>query len=78
MNYADERQNLVDDPAQDDRVKELKGQMQAWFKEYVIPDRAGIACDAGAGQNRPIGANYEDGTDAFVFATLGESKKFRR
>ena len=51
--------------------------MEAWFKAYVIPDKDGIACDAGAGQIRPIGKKWEDGTDAFVFAALGGSKKFR-
>ena len=78
VNDADERRNLVDDPSQANRVRELKGRMEAWFKEYVIPDRDGIACDAGAGQNRPIGADYEDGTDAFVYASLGGSRKFRK
>jgi choline-sulfatase len=78
VNDADERSNMVDDPAQEKRVKDLKAQMEAWFKKYVIPDKDGIECDAGAGQNRPIGANYEDGTDAFVFATMGGYRKFRR
>lgn len=77
VNDADERVNLVDDPAEATRIKELKAQMEAWFKKYVIPEKDGITADAGAGQNRPIGGNYEDGTDAFVFAAMGGSKKFR-
>lgn len=74
----DERENLVDDPAQSVRVGELRDRMERWFETYVIPDKDGIACDAGAGQNRPIGAGYEDGTDAFVYAALGGSRRFRR
>ncbi len=78
INDADERQNLVDDPAQAQRIKNLRDQMEAWFNKYVIADKDGIACDVGAGQHRPIGAGWEDGTDAFVFAAMGGSAKFRR
>ena len=49
--------------------------MEAWFKEYVIPDKDGIACDAGAGQVRPIGIKWDDGTDAFVYAAVKKAKK---
>lgn len=67
---ADERRNLVDDPAQARRVKDLRNRMEAWFDKYVIPDKDGIACDAGAGQHRPIGEKWDDGTDAFVYTTI--------
>ncbi|MBW1848554.1 MAG: hypothetical protein JRJ27_15775 [Deltaproteobacteria bacterium] len=49
--------------------------MEAWFKEYVIPDKDGIACDAGAGQIRPIGVKWDDGTDAFVYAAIKKAKQ---
>ena len=74
VNDADERQNLVDDPAQAPRVKDLKGRMEAWFDKYVIADKDGIACDAGAGQHRPIGVKWDDGTDAFVYTTILKAK----
>ncbi|MCP4751915.1 MAG: sulfatase-like hydrolase/transferase [Proteobacteria bacterium] len=67
VNDSDERRNLVDDPAQAQRIKELREQMEAWFKEYVIPDKDGIGFRAGAGQHRPVGEKWDDGTDAFVF-----------
>jgi arylsulfatase A-like enzyme len=70
VNDADERQNLVDDPAQAHRIEDLRGQMEAWFDNYVIADRDGVACDVGAGQTRPIGTKWEDGTEPFVFAAI--------
>jgi len=75
VNDSDERQNLVDDPAQAQRIKDLRGQMEAWFKEYVIPDKDGIACDAGAGQTRPIGKKWEDGTGAFVYTYIKKARE---
>ena len=67
---ADERKNLVDDPAQAHRIKDLRDQMEAWFNKYVIADKDGIECDVGAGQTRPIGIKWEDGTEPFVYASI--------
>jgi len=67
VNDPDERQNLADDPAQADRIKEMREQMEAWFAKYVIPEKDGKTAHAGAGQNRPVGGKWEDGTDAFVY-----------
>ena len=74
---ADERQNLVDDPAQAHGIKDLRDQMEAWFNLYVIADKDGIACDVGAGQSRPIGTKWEDGTEPFVYASIKRPGKQR-
>ena len=52
--------------------------MEAWFSMYVTADKDGIACDVGAGQTRPIGAKWEDGTEPFVYASIGGSDKMRK
>ncbi len=66
VNDPDERNNLVDDPAQADRIKELRGQMEEWFAKYVEPDKDGLAYHVtGAGQVRPVGKKWEDGTNPF-------------
>jgi choline-sulfatase len=44
-NDPDERQNLVDEPAQKDRIEELKKMMDRWFAKYVIPARDGLTQD---------------------------------
>jgi len=38
----DERCNLIDDPAQAPRVRDLRGELEAWFERYVIPERDGL------------------------------------
>ncbi len=78
INDADERRNLVDDPAQAGRIAELKCQMEAWFGTYVVADKDGIACDVGAGQLRPIGKKWEDGREAFVYAALERRSQRQR
>ena len=70
VNDPDERQNVIDDPAQEPRIKELKKQLEAWFDEHVDPDKDGIGFDVGAGQNRPVGIKWDDGTDAFVYTAI--------
>jgi arylsulfatase A-like enzyme len=66
VNDMGERNNLVDDPAQADRIKDLRGQMEAWFTKYVVADKDGCAYNVtGAGQTRPIGGKWEDGTEPF-------------
>ena len=75
VNDADERRNLADDPAQAGRIRELRNQMEAWFEQYVVPDKDGIAEDVGAGQNRPIGEKWDDETDAFVYAALKKARQ---
>ena len=62
INDPDERNNLVDDPAHADRIKDLKNQMEEWFAQYVIADKDGCAYNVtGAGQTRPIGKKWEGG-----------------
>ena len=41
-NDPDERQNLAADPAQSARIAELRGELEAWFARYVIPERDGL------------------------------------
>ena len=41
-NDPDERRNLADDPAQAPRIRELRGELEAWFARYVIPARDGL------------------------------------
>ena len=74
---ADERQNLVDDPAQAHRIQDLRGRMEAWFELHVIADKDGIACDVGAGQSRPIGTRWDDGTEPFVYASIKKRNQQR-
>ncbi len=38
----DERANLAGDPAQKERIAELKGRMDDWFARYVDPNRDGL------------------------------------
>jgi len=42
VNDPDERVNLADDAAYQDRRKELKGMMDEWFARYVIPEKDGL------------------------------------
>ncbi len=69
VNDPDDRNNLIDDPAQADRVKDLKGEMDTWFEEYVIPDIDGRIYNVkGYGQLRPVGRKWEDGKEPFAEA----------
>ena len=78
----DERQNLIDDPIHHDLIIELREQMESWFEKYVVDDKNGIGLDVGAGQNRPVGVKWDDGTDAFVYTAIkqriSERNKNRR
>jgi len=38
----DERRNLAADPAQAARIRDLRGELEAWFERYVIPERDGL------------------------------------
>ncbi len=67
VNDADERQNLVDDPAHVDRKKDLREQMETWFDEYVIPGKDGKPLFVGGGQSRPVGVGQGEGADAFSY-----------
>lgn len=42
VNDPDERENLVDVPSQQARVKELRGEMEEWFARYVEPEKDGL------------------------------------
>ena len=67
VNDDDERNNLVDDPAQADRIQDLKKQMEDWFTQYVIPDKNGREYNVtGSGQLRPVGRKWEDGQEPFI------------
>ena len=51
VNDADERRNVVDDPAQGQRIREMHARMEAWFAQYVEADRDGLKArlDVGPG-----------------------------
>jgi arylsulfatase A-like enzyme len=38
----DERANLIDDPAQAARIRDLHARLDAWFARYVIPEQDGL------------------------------------
>ena len=62
----DERSNLVEDDRQAGRIKEMKGQMETWFREYIVPEKDGREYSiTGSGQNRPVGLKWEDGKEPF-------------
>ncbi len=42
LNDPDERNNRIDDPTQQQRIRDLKGQMEEWFARYVVPEHDGI------------------------------------
>jgi len=42
VNDPDERNNLIDDPGQTERIGELRAMMDEWFERYVIPERDGL------------------------------------
>jgi len=70
VNDPDERNNLIDDPSHRDLIGDLKEQMESWFEQYVVDDKDGIGFDVGAGQHRPVGIKWDDGTDAFVYTAI--------
>jgi len=66
-NDPDERTNLIDDTTHQNRVTELRGELENWFTQYVTPEKDGQNLNVtGGGQLRPVGDTYEDGSDAFI------------
>ena len=41
-NDLDERENLIKESAYNKKVKELRGEMEEWFKKFVVPQRDGL------------------------------------
>jgi arylsulfatase A-like enzyme len=78
VNDPHERQNLIDDTSHSDLIDELKVQMESWFEQYVDEDKDGIGFDVGAGQHRPIGVKWDDGTDAFVYTAIKRQREERK
>ena len=68
---------MIDDPTQGGLIKELREQLESWFEEYVVGDKNGIGYDVGAGQNRPVGIKWNDGTDAFVYTAIKRRREER-
>jgi arylsulfatase A-like enzyme len=63
----DERNNLIGDPAQKNRISEMKRTMEDWFAEYVDPDRDGLKYDVtGSGQMRPVGKHWDNEVEPFA------------
>ena len=66
VNDPDDRNDLIADPAQVGRVKELRDKMETWFSQYVIPDIDGRRYNVtGYGQLRPVGKKWEGGEAPF-------------
>lgn len=42
VNDPQERENLVGVPSQQARVRELRGELEEWFAQYVVPDKDGL------------------------------------
>lgn len=42
VNDPDERENLAEVPSQQSRIKELRGEMEEWFAQYVDPEKDGL------------------------------------
>jgi len=65
-NDPDERRNLVDDPAYQGLIRELRGEMEAWFARYVDPEVDGLKQDVtGEGQLRPVFREWADDAPAY-------------
>ena len=63
----DERTNRIDDPAQQRRIRDLRGLLEEWFAEQVSADKDGRTLPVGGGgQLRPVGPAWEDGSPAFT------------
>ena len=60
------------------RIRGLRDQMEAWFDRHVAADKGDIAYHAGAGQVRPVGKKWDDGTESFVSAMLGSREWGRK
>ncbi len=67
VNDAGERTNLVEDSAQATRISEMREQLEKWFEQYANPEKDGRGRGvSGGGHLRPIGGDWEDGSEAFV------------
>ena len=67
MNDPGERDNRVEDPAQQRRIRELSGMLESWFAGQATVQHDGRHLPvAGGGQLRPVGDAREDGPSAFV------------
>ena len=70
VNDPGERENLIDEAGHEELINELKARMESFFGKYVDADKDGITFDVGAGQHRPVGIKWDDGTDAFVYTAI--------
>ena len=62
----DDRKDLIADPTQVGRIKELRDKMETLFSQYVIPDIDGRKYNVtGYGQLRPVGKKWEGGETPF-------------
>ena len=67
---------MIDDPTHHELIIELSG-AAGTLEEYVVDDKNGIAFDVGAGQNRPVGIKWDDGTHAFVYTAIKRRREER-
>ena len=63
----DERENRIDEAGQAGRIRELRGVLEDWFDAVADPEKDGRELSVqGGGQLRPVGGEWEDGSDAFA------------
>jgi arylsulfatase A-like enzyme len=73
VNDPDERQNLIDLPAQVSRIREMQVMLDEWFARYVDPDVDGLKQDVTAlGQLRPVLPGWDDGSPAYFHPEADE------
>ena len=65
-NDPDERNNRFEAPDQQERIAGMRGRLEDWFARYVNPEKDGVDRGVvGRGQLRPLGGEWEDGSEAF-------------
>lgn len=67
VNDPDERSNLADASSQTERIREMLGNMENWFRDHSLKEKDGRDLPVtGGGQLRPVGGDWEDGSEAFI------------
>jgi len=65
-NDPDERENLINDTSQTNRIKEMRNTLAKWFETYTEPDKDGAKYDVnGLGQMRPVGKDWDNEIEPF-------------
>lgn len=66
VNDPEERHNLIDDPAQCRRVREMRERLESWFAQHVAPATDALKQGVtGLGQLRPVFPKWDNGLPAY-------------